>query len=252
MQLLAKSFGKKVLWFLNPESKQYPATVIFLLGNAQNSSEQIELEKESAKFGDILQEDFVDTYENLTLKSMHMLKFVSGLIDSTDAVKFLLKVDEDCFVNLKSLLKYTNILARYDQTIVGHVLGEDSPVIRPRENSTTQRYTTKWEVPFYIYQNKTTFPNALSGSGYLVRSEDVGCLYRRGLEVPFVNLEDIFITGLAAKKCRLKLRSSPKFHYLGQSLCHVRPQDILVHNVKEPQKMRDFFDVVRGKKSCKE
>ena len=42
------------------------------------------------------------------------------------------------------------------------------------------RYTTKWEVPFYIYPKKDTFPNALSGSGYLMRSEDLECLYRRG------------------------------------------------------------------------
>ena len=235
------------------ETKILPATVVFLLGDPRNSTQQAELEEESKTFGDILQENFVDAYNNLTLKSMFMLKFVSGQISSLpeDSIKFLLKVDDDCFVNIKALLKYSNILARYSNTMVGHVLGEDSPVIRPRENSTTQRYTTKWEVPFYIYQGKETFPNALSGSGYLMRSDDVGCLYRQGLDVPFVNLEDIFITGLAAKRCRLKLRSSPKFHFLGKHICHLRPQDILVHNIKDPQKMRDFFEVVRGKKPCK-
>jgi beta-1,3-galactosyltransferase 1 len=119
------------------------------------------------------------------------------------------------------------------------------------QNSTTQRYSDKWEVPFYIYPNKETFPNALSGSGYLVKSEDVDCLFRRGLEVPFVNLEDIFITGLAAKQCKLRLKSSPKFHFLGKHICFLRPQDILVHTIKEPQKMLDFFDVARGKKPCK-
>ena len=83
----------------------------------------------------LLQENFVDSYNNLTLKSMFMLKFVTGLIESAPAgvIKFLLKVDDDCFVNVKSLLKYTNILDKYSHTMVGHVLGDDSPVIRPKE-----------------------------------------------------------------------------------------------------------------------
>jgi beta-1,3-galactosyltransferase 1 len=176
-------------------------------------------------YGDILQESFIDAYNNLTLKSMFMLKFVTTIMNSAppDSIKFILKVDDDCYVNLKSLLKYTNILAKYSHTMVGHVLGEDSPVIRPLANS-TERYSTKWEVPYYIYPDKETFPNALSGSGYLMHSGDVDCLYRRGLEIPFVNLEDIFITGLAVKSCQLTLRSSPKFHFLGKHICHVRHQ----------------------------
>jgi beta-1,3-galactosyltransferase 1 len=82
-----------------------------------------------------LQEDFVDDYNNLTLKSMFMLKFVSSAIAAApaDSVKFLMKVDDDCFVDLKAMVKYTNILAKYSHTMVGHVLGDDSPVIRPKQ-----------------------------------------------------------------------------------------------------------------------
>lgn len=133
--------------------------------------------------------------------------------------------------------------------MVGHVLGADSPVIRPLKNS-TEKYTTKWEVPFYMYPDKETFPNALSGSGYLMRAEDVKCIYMNGLETPFVNLEDVFITGLAASSCNLRLHSSPKFHFLGKHVCHTRPQDILVHGIKEPKKLELFYDVIHKKKSC--
>ena len=62
------------------------------------------------------------------------------------------------------------------------------------------RYFTPYAVIKLSNDNKTsffkeTFPNAVSGSGYLLKSEDLDCMYRRGLETPFVNLEDIFITG---------------------------------------------------------
>ena len=53
----------------------------------------------------------MDSYNNLTLKSMFMLKFASNLND-LDPFGFLVKVDDDSFVNLKALTKYSNVLAR--------------------------------------------------------------------------------------------------------------------------------------------
>ena len=57
------------------------------------------------------QENFVDSYNNLTLKSMFMLKFANNQIDSTP-FGFLFKVDDDAFVNVKALVKYTSVMAR--------------------------------------------------------------------------------------------------------------------------------------------
>ena len=66
-------------------------------------------------------------------------------------------------------------------------------VIRPKTHN--RKYTIGWEVPWYIY-NSTTFPNAVSGSGYLISISSVPCLYENGLKTSFLNLEDVFITGL--------------------------------------------------------
>ena len=52
---------------------------------------QARLEEEAREYGDLLQEDFVDTYENLTLKSMFMLKFTrTYLTDITGLVTMLI------------------------------------------------------------------------------------------------------------------------------------------------------------------
>ena len=64
-----------------------------------------------------------------------------------------------------------------------------------------------------------------------MRSHVAKCVYEKGLQTPFVNLEDIFITGLAAEKCKdegVVLRNSPRFHYMGRHLCLVKKYDILV------------------------
>ena len=61
-----------------------PAHVIFLLGKTYNDEVPVppmnhSLEEEIATFNDILQASFQDTYANLTLKSMFMLKYGTEL-----------------------------------------------------------------------------------------------------------------------------------------------------------------------------
>ena len=43
---------------------------------------------------------------------MFMLKFATTQLDSTP-FGFLFKVDDDTFVNVKALVKYTTVMARY-------------------------------------------------------------------------------------------------------------------------------------------
>ena len=49
--------------------------VIFMLGNSFNDTLQPNVTKESEIYGDILQESFLDTYANLTVKSLMLLKW---------------------------------------------------------------------------------------------------------------------------------------------------------------------------------
>ena len=110
----------------------------------------------------------------------------------------------------------------------------------------------KWEVPTYMYPPEK-FPNALSGSGYIMRTLVSKCLYEKGLEIPFVNLEDIFITGLAAQRCKdsgIVLRNSPRFHYMGRHLCLVKKYDILIHKVKETQDMKNVYELLHDRLKC--
>ena len=91
----------------------------------QNTSNS--LEEEIHTYKDILQADFKDTYANLTLKSMFMLKYGADL--PVDQVRYIMKVDDDSYVNLKRLMVYTEIFEKRcnQHCILGHVLGPNSP-----------------------------------------------------------------------------------------------------------------------------
>jgi len=64
--------------------------VVFILGTTNDQELTKSIREEAKTHGDILQEDFVDSYVNLTVKSVMMLKFVNSL-KSID-VKYVLKV----------------------------------------------------------------------------------------------------------------------------------------------------------------
>ena len=213
------------------DQTKLPIKVIFILGKSDGKNDQKEkkVQQESQKYEDLLQEDFQDSYANLTLKSMFMLKYALENLENN--VMYVMKVDDDSYVHLPRLMSYISIMEkRCTHCIVGHVLGPNSPVIRPQNG--TKKYAQGWEVPYYIYQ-PDTFPNAVSGSGYILSSSILNCIYQRGLDTPYLNLEDVFITGLSASKCKqVTLKNSPWFNYTGKKLSMIRGQDVLIHNVR--------------------
>ena len=91
--------------------------------SAKNLSQlQSNLEKEHRKFGDILQEPFKDTYNNLTLKSIFILKyFVSASIRNSESY-FLLKTDDDSFIHLEHLYNLVKKkMGKKSDSIIGYL-----------------------------------------------------------------------------------------------------------------------------------
>ncbi|NXR67146.1 B3G5B glucosaminyltransferase, partial [Rhadina sibilatrix] len=64
---------------------------------------QRELLAESRQHGDILQGDFGDTYANLTLKTLLLLRWARACCGGAP---FLLKADDDVFVNVPAVATY--------------------------------------------------------------------------------------------------------------------------------------------------
>ena len=116
------------------DQTKLPIKVIFILGKKlpQKDDQKVhqKVQQESQKNEDLLQEDFLDSYANLTLKSMFMLKFALNFGLKHD-FEYLMKVDDDSYVHLPRLMSYISIMdKRCQNCIVGHVLGPNSPVIR--------------------------------------------------------------------------------------------------------------------------
>ena len=151
----------------------------------QNSSDlQSEILQESGKYGDILQENFDDSYNNLTIKSIYILKYFVS--EAEDQNQFLLKTDDDSFVHLEALWDLAKSrLEKKSNNLMGYLqLGLKKHHYLPLAHKPTKSNLQKngkwlkWLIPTYMY-NKRFFPQFLSGSGYLVTKSAATCLLQK-------------------------------------------------------------------------
>jgi hypothetical protein len=78
--------------------------VVFLLGSSRLQVPN-DIVNESKNHGDLIVEHFDENYHNLTLKSVLLLKYATHKLSSSK-VKFVFKIDDDCFVFIQPFLKF--------------------------------------------------------------------------------------------------------------------------------------------------
>lgn len=62
---------------VNSADANFSVKVVFLVGETSSNETQLRISQESYMFGDMIQESFIDSYNNLTLKTIMMLKWVT-------------------------------------------------------------------------------------------------------------------------------------------------------------------------------
>jgi len=206
--------------------------VIFLLGQEENSTHD-ELVREEADFhGDILQESFIDTYANLTVKSVMLLKWFTNTCDISSKMRtnYVLKTDDDMYVNLPKLVQLVRE-NRKPNLLMGCLICNAVPIKDPHN---------KWFNPRYMF-NEKKYPNYLSGTGYLMHRDTAVQLYSVALSTPLFHLEDIYMTGILARKARIRPIDNIGFSYVRRTLnsCLIK-QSITTHQIKHKE-MLDIY-----------
>ncbi|KAI8497230.1 hypothetical protein Bbelb_251790 [Branchiostoma belcheri] len=179
------------------ETNADPGTVIktvFTVGKPDNQRVQTRLERENMVYKDIIQEDFVDSYRNLTLKTVMCLKWAS---EFCPGAKFVMKADDDTFVNIYSLVRYLKHLPATNTR--GLVTGYLYSGAKPVRNRASQRgKPNKWYLSKEEY-SRETFPNYPCGFAYVMSGDVVRPLYEVSPTVKYLFLEDVFL-GLCLEK----------------------------------------------------
>lgn len=157
---------------------------IFLLGVGSSRVDNQMAMEEAKIFGDVIIEDFVDSYQNLTLKTVFALKHYLRLAPNS---QYFFKIDDDVLLNSYNL---DHVMYKFRDC--KGVFGAKEPIRYVHRDK-----ESKWHVPQWMY-SPDKFPVFVNGPAYLISGSIVNRVYQTALATPLVSLEDVFVTGIVA------------------------------------------------------
>ncbi|XP_055333842.1 uncharacterized protein LOC129585249 [Paramacrobiotus metropolitanus] len=187
-------------WYSRESRTRNNIVNLFFLGISStnlSSQTQRQIAAESAKFHDIIQLDFIDSYRNLTFKHTAALKYLTENCQNI-TYKFVLKTDDDMVLDVDSIVFYMkkllkNRLAPPTRTIYcSHLMYRE--VIK-------RNTTFKWYISPEEYPGRT-YPPYCYGAGYLMTPDLIGDLYNMSLYMRRFWVDDVYISGFVARNLR--------------------------------------------------
>jgi hypothetical protein len=178
-----------------------PLVVRFFIGHDPGGLAQLNaaVSREARIYGDIIQQDFVDSYRNLTLKSLGVLRWASLYCPRA---AHLLKVDDDTFVVPTRVIAH---VARKGMSDVSSGSKRIFCALRSRAILVKRSEWSKWYTSKEQWPNRT-FPPFCHGFGYMLPraafSELLSAAVVHVLQTHAepVNVEDAFVTGVLAER----------------------------------------------------
>lgn len=224
---------------------------VFVIGNFRSDSANIDkirtfpskvvddsynsqLRKESEDFKDIVQFDFIDSYGNLTYKTLSGLKWAVNVCASAE---YVMKTDTDMFVNTELLPLLVQAAPR-TLFMGGFCWGPSFP---------HRDIFSKWFVSYKSYRHHQ-FPPMCSGTGYIMSRDVVQLILRKSLNVPFFHLEDVYIS-LCIQKTDVTSVKLAGFSNLMTQFedCDLYKNNVITSHYMNPEVLYDYWEKL---KSC--
>lgn len=176
-QAIRVTWGEKKSWW------GYEVLTFFLLGQQAEREDKmlsLSLEDENVLYGDIIRQDFLDTYNNLTLKTIMAFRWVNEFCPNA---KYVMKTDTDVFINTGNLVKYLLNLNQSEKFFTGY------PLI---DNYSYRGFYQKAHISYQEYPFKV-FPPYCSGFGYVMSRDLVPKIYEMMSHVKPIKFEDVYV-----------------------------------------------------------
>uniref|UniRef100_A0A8D2LKY8 Hexosyltransferase n=1 Tax=Varanus komodoensis TaxID=61221 RepID=A0A8D2LKY8_VARKO len=198
----------------------------FLLGTNLETHDQIIVITENILYNDIIQKDFLDTYNNLTLKTLMGLEWIHKFCPQST---FVMKTDSDMFVNPYYLIEL--LLKRNSTT--GLFTGAINMHAYPIRDPNSKWYVNEMEYPGQNY------PPFCSGTGYVLSTDVARQVHIVSKRVPFLKLEDVFVA-LCLSELKIvpeELHSEPVFFASQVPFSPCRYMNIVTSHHNTPQQI---------------
>ena len=139
--------------------------LVFILGTPNTKAKHAQIKRESNKFGDIIQGNFIDTYRNLTNKAVLGIRWIT---ENCRQVRYVLKFDNDVFINSIRIFEYlsnTTDQPWASRAIICYRVRKDRALI--------QRSEGKWKVDENEFKNRTHWPVTFCRGFFVIMTGDL-------------------------------------------------------------------------------
>ncbi|XP_003729410.3 beta-1,3-galactosyltransferase 5 [Strongylocentrotus purpuratus] len=234
---IRSSYGSRDSW---PTVEGAQVVTVFLLASTGNAGLQDKIDIESNKYGDIVQESFVDSYLNLTRKTIMGLKWVKS---HCRHAQFAMKIDDDTSIIQRRIL---SIL--HDAPHIRYTLGFifKKPIVN--RDKKDKFYMSK------EYYPDDHFPSYPNGHGYVMSTDVVEAVFNVAITIPLFPWEDVFF-GTCIHRLDIELNHDNNYLYWGsyKALMTGNKDDIAGKHVMAtdipPEDMVRFFKRFMTKES---
>ena len=170
------------------QSSDRTVAFTFLVGISEDESVSRKVMQEAETHKDIVINKITDLYQNLSLKTLSAFHW---MLKHCPQSQFLLKVDDDMFVQVEKLTAtISTILENHSRPRL--ILGNISRGWKPVRNPKSKYLITEAQYP------EESFPDFATGPSYLVSTQAAGEIYAAAMEFKYIHLEDVFLTGVVA------------------------------------------------------
>lgn len=215
---------------------------VFLVGKSLDEKVNALIEIEAQQHNDVVIGDFLDTYRNLTYKTLLTLEWPDNHCQNA---QYIMKTDEDCYINVISIIKWIKSHQELDKVkplYLGRIHWDNTP---SRENS-SKFFVTKEEFMGDIY------PPYAAGGGYVFTASLVPKLLQASKSLAVFPMEDAYFGSLmqriGVKPTNHKLImpyvfSACKLWWLDDSICNIAVAMVL-HDVIPSEQVRTHINVM--------
>ncbi len=215
-------------------------TTVFLLGETESGTPKLQdLQQESATHHDILQADFLDTYKNLTIKTIVGMKWIHTYCSHAS---YFMKTDDDMYISYANIV---NNLSAPSTPSTDFVMGHLFPM-----NEVIRSRNSKFYMPENMFPDKF-YPPYVAGAGYVMSVDLASKIYRVAPNVKFVIFEDVFV-GLCLKTLHVVPIGHSGFtiFHINYEVCEYRNHRMSSHEV-QPKEMHNIWkDLKENTKQC--
>ncbi|XP_030217770.1 beta-1,3-galactosyltransferase 2-like isoform X1 [Gadus morhua] len=212
---------------------------VFLLGIPNSGNIEVlqrKVRTENRLYHDLIQSDFIDSYHNLTIKTMVIMDWLAS---RCPMVPYAMKIDSDMFLNVENLVSMLKTPGTPTTIYMTGRLKYESPVVR-KKNS-------KWYVSEYSYR-ENKFPTHLVGMGYVFSLD----MPRRLMEIskrvtPFY-VEDAYI-GVCMKTLGIDFTPPPernqfRLYMYEFNHCHLAKSICAI--LQTPEQLINYWTSLKG------